>query len=65
MKQESEYTEEDRRALRDLELASNNLKKAVGGKQGESLEKNYAIAYNKCYRLGLKQYKLQVCTTTR
>lgn len=65
MKSPSEYTEEDLRALRDLELASTALKKAVGGKQGEALEKNYGIAYNKCYRLGLKQYKLQVCTTTR
>ena len=65
MKSKSEYTEEDERALRDLDAAMNNIKKSVGGKAGESLEAKYAEAYNKCYRMGLKQYKLQWCKTTR
>lgn len=65
MKPKSEYTEEDQRALRDLDAAMNAIKKSIGGKAGESAEARYAEAYNKCYRLGLKQYKLQYCKTTR
>lgn len=65
MKSKSEYTEEDEKALRDLDKAMDAIKKSVGGKQGETLEAKYAEAYNKCYRMGLKQYKLQVCKTTR
>lgn len=65
MKSKNEYTEEDEKALRDLEAAMNAIKKSVGGKTGESLESKYAEAYNKCYRLGLKQYKLQRCKVTR
>lgn len=65
MKPKSEYTEEDERALRDLDNAINNIRKGAGGKAGEALEARYAEAYEKCYRLGLKQYKLQVCKTTR
>ena len=65
MKPKSEYTEEDERALRDLEKAMNDIKRSVGGKQGEALEKKYAEEYNKCYRMGLKQYKLQWTKTTR
>ena len=65
MKSKSEYTEEDERALRDLDAAMNDIKKSVGGKAGESAEARYAELYNKCYRMGLKQYKLQVCKTTR
>lgn len=65
MKRKEDYTEEDERALRDLDAAMNNIKKSVGGKQGESLEARYAEIYNKCYRMGLKQYKLQFCKTTR
>jgi hypothetical protein len=59
LKPKSEYTEEDERALRDLEKAMDAIKKSIGGKQGEALEKKYAEEYNKCYRMGLKQYKLQ------
>ena len=60
-----ELTEEQERALRDLEKAMNDIKRSVGGKQGEALEKKYAEAYNLCYRLGVKQYKLQWTKTTR
>lgn len=65
MKPKSEYTEEDERALRDLEKAMDAIRKGAGGKAGESLEAKYAEAYNKCYRMGLKQYKLTVAKTTR
>ena len=65
MKAKSEYTEEDERALRDLDKAMDAIKKSVGGKQGEALEKKYAEEYNKCYRMGLKQYKLHWAKTTR
>jgi hypothetical protein len=58
LKSKDQYTEEDERALRDLDKAMNDIKRSVGGKQGEALEKKYAEAYNKCYRMGLKQYKL-------
>lgn len=61
----SELTEEQDRALRDFEAASNNLKKVSGGKVGETAEKKYGEAYTKCYRLGLKQYPPTVCRTTR
>lgn len=59
MKRKEDYTDEDQRALRDLEVAINNIRKGAGGKAGESLEAKYAEAYQKCYRMGLKQYKLQ------
>jgi hypothetical protein len=59
-----ELTDEQERALRDLEKVTNDIKRGVGGKQGEALEKKYAEAYTECYRLGLKQYKLQLCRTT-
>jgi len=65
LKSKSEYTEEDERALRDLEKAMDAIRKGAGGKAGESLEAKYAEAYNKCYRMGLKQYKLEWCKTTR
>jgi hypothetical protein len=58
------YTEEQERALQELKLASDNLRKAAGGKVGESAEKKYKEAYDKCYQLGLKQYKSKVCRTT-
>jgi hypothetical protein len=60
-----ELTEEEQRALRDLEKAMTDIKRSVGGKQGEALEKKYAEEYNKCYRMGLKQYKLFWTKTTR
>lgn len=58
-------TDEQQRALRDFESASNNLRKASGGKVGESAEKAYGEAYKRCYRLGLKQYPPTVCRSTR
>lgn len=61
----SNYTEDQERALRDLDTASNNLRKASGGKVGESAEKAYGQAYARCYQLGLKQYPPTVCRTTR
>lgn len=61
----SELTEEQERALRDLSAASDGLRKAGGGKAGESAEKKYGEAYTRCYRLGLKQYPPTVCKTTR
>lgn len=61
----SELTKEQEAALRELEFASTNLKRAVGGKAGETLEKKYGEAYAKCYKLGLKQWPPMVCKTTR
>lgn len=61
----SNLTDEQQRALRDLDSASTALKRAVGGKQGETLEKLYGQAYEKCFRLGIKQYPPTVCRTTR
>lgn len=61
----SEMTDEQERALRELDSASTALKKSVGGKAGETLEKKYGEAYAKCYKLGLKQWPPQVCRTTR
>ena len=61
----SELTKEQESALRELEFASTNLKRAVGGKAGETLEKKYGEAYAKCYKLGLKQWPPMVCKTTR
>lgn len=60
-----ELTAEQERALRELDTASTNLKRAVGGKAGETLEKKYGEAYAKCYKLGLKQWPPLVCRTTR
>ena len=60
-----ELTSEQEKALRDLEAASNNLKRAAGGKVGETAEKAYGQAYARCYALGLKQYPPVVCKTTR
>ena len=65
MKKKEDYTEEDERALRDLETASQNLRRASGGKVGESAEKAYGQAYTRCYQLGLKQYPPTVCRSTR
>jgi hypothetical protein len=65
LKPKDQYTEEDERALRDLNKAMDDIKRSVGGKQGEALEKKYAEEYNRCYRMGLKQYKLFWTKTTR
>jgi len=62
---DKQLTEEQEKALRDLESASQNLRRAAGGKVGESAEKAYGLAYTRCYQLGLKQYPPTVCKTTR
>lgn len=41
--------------LRDLEIASKDVKKQMGGKTGESAEKKYGQAYTACVKAGLKQ----------
>lgn len=40
--------------LRDLNIASNDLKKSMGGKAGEGAEKRYGVAYQACVRAGIK-----------
>jgi hypothetical protein len=59
------YTEEQERAMRNLTTASDNLRKAAGGKVGESAEIKYGEAYARCYQLGLKQYPPSICRSTR
>ncbi len=60
-----EYTKDQEKALREFNLASDNLRKANGGKVGETAESKYGETYKKCYQLGLKQYKMRVCKTSR
>jgi uncharacterized protein YukE len=60
-----QYTEEQEKALKDLNSAMDALRRASGGKAGESAEKKYGEAYKKCYQLGIKQYPLIVGRTTR
>ena len=60
-----ELTNEQESALRDLDKASDALKKSVGGKAGEGIEARYKEAYDQCYRLGLKQWKSKWSTDTR
>lgn len=59
------YTDEQERALRDLSSAMDAIRRTAGGKAGDAAEKKYGEAYQRCYQLGLKQYPLQVCKTTR
>jgi hypothetical protein len=40
--------------LRDLEIASKDVKKQTGGKAGEGSEKRYGQAYAQCVKAGLK-----------
>lgn len=40
--------------LRDLEIASKDVKKSVGGKAGEGTEKKYGQAYAACVKAGIK-----------
>jgi hypothetical protein len=40
--------------LRDLESASKEVKKSIGGKQGEGSEKRYGQAYYACVKAGIK-----------
>lgn len=61
----SNYTDEQEKALRDLNSAMDAIRKTAGGKAGDAAEKRYGEAYQRCYALGLKQYPLQVCKTTR
>ena len=60
-----ELTKEQTDALRDLDKAADALKKSIGGKAGEGAESKYKDAYDKCYRLGLKQWKSKWSTDTR
>jgi len=60
-----ELTKEQTDALRDLDKAADALKKNVSGKAGEGIEARYKEAYDKCYRLGLKQWKSKWSTDTR
>ncbi len=60
-----ELTKEQTDALRDLDKAADALKKNVGGRAGEGIEARYKEAYDKCYRLGLKQWKSKWSTDTR
>jgi len=59
------YTDEQERAMKNLAVASDNLRKAAGGKVGESAEIKYGEAYARCYQLGLKQYPPSICRSTR
>ena len=60
-----ERTKEQESALRELDKAADALKKNVGGKAGEGIEARYKEAYDKCYRLRLKQWKSKWSTDTR
>jgi hypothetical protein len=60
-----DLTKEQTDALRDLDKAADALKKSVGGRAGEGIEARYKEAYDKCYRLGLKQWKSKWSTDTR
>lgn len=40
--------------LRNLASASNDIKKSMGGKSGEGVEKKYGVAYQACVKAGLK-----------
>jgi hypothetical protein len=47
-------TDEQERALRDLEAASKRVRACLGMKQGgDAAEKNYSQAYQACVRLGV------------
>lgn len=40
--------------LRDLNIASNDIKKSIGGKAGQGVEKKYGVAYQQCVKAGVK-----------
>lgn len=42
------------RLIKDLDSASAAVKRQSGGKPGESAEKIYSLAYQKCVQAGLK-----------
>jgi hypothetical protein len=47
-------SEDNEKLLRNLEQASSLVRKALGGKAGESNEKIYGQAYRACVRAGIK-----------
>jgi hypothetical protein len=47
-------TVDNEKLLRNLEIASSNIKKQVGGRGGEGIEKKYGQAYQECVKAGLK-----------
>ncbi len=40
--------------LRDLNIASQDIKKNIAGKSGEGMEKKYGQAYAACVKAGIK-----------
>jgi hypothetical protein len=47
-------TDDQERALRDLEAASKKVRSCLGMKQGgDAAEKNYSQAYQQCVKLGV------------
>jgi hypothetical protein len=46
--------EEAEKLLRDLNAASNDMKRGTGGKAGDGPEKRYGIAYQMCVKAGIK-----------
>lgn len=51
---ENKMTDEQERALRNLESAASAVKRGVGGKAAEGMEKKYGQAYQECVKLGIK-----------
>jgi hypothetical protein len=47
-------TVDHEKLLRNLEIASNAIKKQVGGRGGEGIEKKYGQAYQDCVKAGIK-----------
>ena len=47
-------TDEQEKALRDLNSAWQALQRGVGGKTAQGYENAYGEAYQRCVRLGLK-----------
>jgi hypothetical protein len=41
--------------LRDLNIASQDIKKNISGKSGEGIEKRYGQAYAACVKAGIKR----------
>jgi hypothetical protein len=46
--------DQEERLLKDLESAASAVRRGAGGKAGESSEKVYGIAYQKCVQGGIK-----------
>ena len=46
--------EEAESLLRELNSASNDVRKSIGGKAAVGVEKRYGLAYQACVRAGLK-----------